>query len=55
MARTRSARACSAFVDDAGRPRGVLLWGIFGKIDAARELIRAGEPIGVDELRELAG
>jgi 3-phenylpropionate/trans-cinnamate dioxygenase ferredoxin reductase subunit len=43
------------FVDDAGRPRGVLLWGIFGKVDAARELIRAGEPIGVDELRELAG
>jgi NAD(P)H-nitrite reductase large subunit len=43
------------FVDDAGKPRGVLLWGIFGKVDAARDLIRAGEPIGVDELRELAG
>ena len=43
------------FVDDAGRPRGVLLWGIFGKVDAARELIRAGQPIGVAELRELAG
>ena len=43
------------FVDDAGRPRGVLLWGIFGKVDAARELIRAGQPIGVDELLELAG
>jgi 3-phenylpropionate/trans-cinnamate dioxygenase ferredoxin reductase subunit len=43
------------FVDDADRPRGILTWGIFGKIDAARELIRAGRPIGVDELRELAG
>ena len=31
-----------AYVDDAGRPRGFLLWGIFGKVDAARELIRAG-------------
>jgi NADPH-dependent 2,4-dienoyl-CoA reductase/sulfur reductase-like enzyme len=43
------------FVDDAGVPRGVLTWGIFGKVDAARELIRAGEPVGVAELRELVG
>jgi NADPH-dependent 2,4-dienoyl-CoA reductase/sulfur reductase-like enzyme len=26
-----------------GRPRGVLLWNVWDKIDAARELIRAGE------------
>jgi 3-phenylpropionate/trans-cinnamate dioxygenase ferredoxin reductase subunit len=43
------------FVDDESRPRGVLLWGIFGKVDAARELIRAGQPIDVAVLRELAG
>jgi NADPH-dependent 2,4-dienoyl-CoA reductase/sulfur reductase-like enzyme len=43
------------FVDDAGLPRGVLTWGIFGKVDAARELIRAGQPVGVPELRELVG
>jgi NADPH-dependent 2,4-dienoyl-CoA reductase/sulfur reductase-like enzyme len=30
------------YLDD-GRPRGVLLWNVWDKIDAARELIRAGE------------
>jgi len=30
------------YVED-GRPRGVLLWNVWDKIDAARELIRAGE------------
>jgi 3-phenylpropionate/trans-cinnamate dioxygenase ferredoxin reductase component len=30
------------YVED-GRPRGVLLWNVWGKVDAARELIRAGE------------
>jgi 3-phenylpropionate/trans-cinnamate dioxygenase ferredoxin reductase subunit len=44
-----------AYLDDAGRPRGILLWGIFGKVDAARELIRAGQPLDVAGLRELAG
>jgi 3-phenylpropionate/trans-cinnamate dioxygenase ferredoxin reductase component len=34
------------YVDDAGRPRGVLLWNVWGKVEAARELIRAGEPVG---------
>ena len=52
---TRSARAGSAFLDDSDRPRGILLWGIFGKMDAARELIRAGQPLSVDGLRELVG
>jgi NADPH-dependent 2,4-dienoyl-CoA reductase/sulfur reductase-like enzyme len=30
------------YVED-GRPRGVLLWNVWDKLDAARELIRAGE------------
>jgi 3-phenylpropionate/trans-cinnamate dioxygenase ferredoxin reductase component len=34
------------YVDDDGRPRGVLLWNVWDKLDAARELIRAGEPVG---------
>ena len=33
------------YVDDEGRPRGVLLWNLFGQVDAARALIRAGEPV----------
>jgi NADPH-dependent 2,4-dienoyl-CoA reductase/sulfur reductase-like enzyme len=35
-----------AYVDDARRPRGFLLWNVWGKLDAARELIRAEEPVG---------
>lgn len=33
------------YVDSQRRPRGVLLWNTFGKVDEARELIRAGKPI----------
>jgi 3-phenylpropionate/trans-cinnamate dioxygenase ferredoxin reductase component len=44
-----------AYVDDARRPRGLLLWGIFGRLDPARELIRAGKPIDEDALAALAG
>jgi 3-phenylpropionate/trans-cinnamate dioxygenase ferredoxin reductase subunit len=44
-----------AYVDDAGRPRGFLLWGIFGRVDTARELIRAGAPIDEGALAKLAG
>jgi 3-phenylpropionate/trans-cinnamate dioxygenase ferredoxin reductase subunit len=33
------------YLDDARRPRGVLLWNRFGQVDAARELIRAGKPV----------
>jgi 3-phenylpropionate/trans-cinnamate dioxygenase ferredoxin reductase component len=44
-----------AYVDDAGRPRGFLLWGIFGRVDDARRLIRAGAPIDEDALATLAG
>jgi NADPH-dependent 2,4-dienoyl-CoA reductase/sulfur reductase-like enzyme len=35
-----------AYVDDDGRPRGFLMWNVWDKVDAARELIRAGEPVG---------
>ena len=30
-----------AYVDDESRPRGFLLWNVWGKVDAARDLIRA--------------
>jgi len=35
-----------AYVDDAGRPRGFLLWNVWDKVDAARDLIAAGERVG---------
>ena len=38
------------YVDRERRPRGALLWKRFGQVDAARELIRAGEPITSDAL-----
>ncbi len=36
---------------DAGRVRGVLLWGIFGKVDAARELIAQSGPFTAQDLK----
>jgi NADPH-dependent 2,4-dienoyl-CoA reductase/sulfur reductase-like enzyme len=44
-----------AFVDDRRRPRGFLLWNVWDKVDDATELIRAGEPIDEDTLKQLAG
>jgi NADPH-dependent 2,4-dienoyl-CoA reductase/sulfur reductase-like enzyme len=38
---------------DAGMPRGFLLWDVWDKVDAARDLIRAGEPVGPEALRAL--
>jgi 3-phenylpropionate/trans-cinnamate dioxygenase ferredoxin reductase component len=35
------------YLDQERRPRGLLLWNRFGHLDAARELIRAGDPVGV--------
>jgi NADPH-dependent 2,4-dienoyl-CoA reductase/sulfur reductase-like enzyme len=35
-----------AYVDDDGRPRGFLLWNVWDRVDAARDLIAAGEPLG---------
>ena len=40
-----------AYVDDERRPRGYLLWNTWDKVDAARERIRAAEP--VDESQPL--
>ena len=34
-----------AYVDGERCPRGFLLWNVWDKVDAARELIRAGEPV----------
>jgi 3-phenylpropionate/trans-cinnamate dioxygenase ferredoxin reductase component len=34
------------YLDQQRRPRGLLLWNRFGHLDAARELIQAGEPVG---------
>ncbi len=43
-----------AYVDDANRPRGFLLWDVWGKVDAARALIRAGEPVDEAAVGDLA-
>ncbi len=43
------------YLDGARRPRGVLLWNLFGRVDAARELIRAGEPVEPGALLERVG
>ena len=42
-----------AYRDDDGHPRGFLLWDVWGKVDAATELIRAAEPVGSDALQGL--
>jgi NADPH-dependent 2,4-dienoyl-CoA reductase/sulfur reductase-like enzyme len=42
-----------AYVDDQGRPRGFLLWDVWGKVDDATALIRAGEPVDEAKLEEL--
>jgi len=34
-----------AYVDGERRPRGFLLWNVWDKVEAARELIRIGEPV----------
>jgi 3-phenylpropionate/trans-cinnamate dioxygenase ferredoxin reductase component len=41
------------YVDASGRPKGFLLWDVWGQVDAARALIRAGEPLDADALRGL--
>jgi 3-phenylpropionate/trans-cinnamate dioxygenase ferredoxin reductase subunit len=42
------------YLDDDGRPRGVLLWNLFGHVDEARELIQVGQPIRPGALAERA-
>jgi 3-phenylpropionate/trans-cinnamate dioxygenase ferredoxin reductase component len=43
------------YLDGERRPRGVLLWNLFGQVDRARDLIRAGEPVERAGLRERVG
>ena len=43
------------YLDSAGRPRGVLLWNRFGHVEAARDLIRAGDPFEPGALLERVG
>src|SRR3954471_6228723 len=43
------------YVDDEGRPRGFLLWDVWGKVDDATAWIRAGEPVDESKLKELLG
>jgi 3-phenylpropionate/trans-cinnamate dioxygenase ferredoxin reductase component len=42
-----------AYVDGDGKARGFLLWDVWGKVDSARELIRAGAVVGAADLRPL--
>jgi 3-phenylpropionate/trans-cinnamate dioxygenase ferredoxin reductase component len=42
-----------AYVDGEGRARGFLLWDVWGKVDSARELIRAGTAVGSADLEPL--
>jgi NADPH-dependent 2,4-dienoyl-CoA reductase/sulfur reductase-like enzyme len=41
------------YVDGDGRARGFLLWDVWGKVDAARELIRSGATVDGAVLRPL--
>ena len=41
------------YLDNEGRPRGALLWNLFGRVDAARDRIRAGDPVEPGALLEL--
>ena len=43
------------YVDDGRRPRGFLLWDVWGKVDEARALIEAGKPIAEEQLEALLG
>jgi NADPH-dependent 2,4-dienoyl-CoA reductase/sulfur reductase-like enzyme len=42
------------YVDD-GKPRGFLLWDVWDRVDAARDLIRGAEPVSGETLRGLMG
>jgi 3-phenylpropionate/trans-cinnamate dioxygenase ferredoxin reductase subunit len=42
-----------AYVDGDGKARGFLLWDVWGKVDSARELVRAGSTVEADTLRGL--
>ena len=40
---------------EEGKPRGFLLWDVWDRVDAARDLIRAGDPVSEETLRSLIG
>ncbi|HUG64328.1 MAG TPA: FAD-dependent oxidoreductase [Gaiellaceae bacterium] len=42
-----------SYVDGDGRARGFLLWDVWGKVDSARELVRAGAVVDAGSLRPL--
>ena len=44
-----------AYVEPNGKPRGFLLWNVWGKVDDARALIRAGKAIDESTVTALAG
>lgn len=44
-----------AYVDANRKPRGFLLWNVWGKVDDARELIKAGQPVDQGTVEALAG
>jgi NADPH-dependent 2,4-dienoyl-CoA reductase/sulfur reductase-like enzyme len=46
-------KGCVSYTDASGRPRGFLLWDVWGKVDAARALIAAAEPIDAAGVRAL--
>jgi 3-phenylpropionate/trans-cinnamate dioxygenase ferredoxin reductase subunit len=46
-------KGCVCYTDESGRPRGFLLWDVWGKVDAARALISGGQPIDTAALRGL--
>ena len=46
-------KGCVCYTDDAGAPKGFLLWDVWGKVDAARELITAGAPVDAAVVRGL--
>jgi hypothetical protein len=43
------------YLDGERRARGVLLWNLFGRVDDARELIRAGTSVTQGALAERIG
>jgi NADPH-dependent 2,4-dienoyl-CoA reductase/sulfur reductase-like enzyme len=42
-----------SYIDDQRRPRGFLLWDVWGKVDEARTLIEVGKPIAEGQLEGL--
>jgi NADPH-dependent 2,4-dienoyl-CoA reductase/sulfur reductase-like enzyme len=44
-----------AYVDGDKKPRGFLLWNVWGKVDDARELIKGAQPIDESTVEGIAG